>query len=420
MSNLRISLIHPMGNPNSREAALALAEAKFLYEIVTTIAYNPKGSLSRYLNFLPNPIKSKVKDELGRRTWIDPNGFSLRTHPYREAMRIALVRTGLSNRLGFSLQQTVDWIYASIDRHVARHHLQGLDAVYAYEDVAAQTFQTAKKQGIFCFYDLPILFYRASRDIQTEENNRFPEFASALQAAREPAWKIERKEQEIQLADHIFVASSFVKKSLVEAGVIPEKISVIPFGAPIGYFYPKPNPDKIFRALFVGRVGPRKGVHYLLQAWQELKLSEAELLLVGLNEFPDRYLEQYKYGVRYVPSVPHSLLNDYYSSAKVLVLPTLVEGLPLVVLEAMACGIPIITTPNSGVADIIIDGVEGFIIPIRDVEALKQKLDWCYSHPQELAEMGRASRQRAEQLTWSLYRQKLANRIQEILGDRIA
>jgi len=416
MSSPRISLIHPMGNPNSREAALALWETGLLYEIITTIAYNPKGWVSRYLNLLPNPIKKRVADELGRRTWIAPNGVFIRSHPWQEAMRIALIRTGLNKRLGFSLQQTVDWIYAGIDRHVSQHHLQGLDAVYAYEDGASATFQAAKQQGILCLYDLPILFYRMSRDIQTQEANRFPEFASALQAAKEPAWKIERKEQEIQLADHIFVASSFVKNSLLEAGIKTEKISVIPFGAPIDYFTPKPHQDNLFRALFVGRIGPRKGVHYLLSAWQELKLPEAELLLVGLNEFPEGYLEQYKHGVRYVSSVPHTSLNDYYTSAKVFVLPTLVEGLPLVVLEAMACGIPIITTPNSGVTDIITNGVEGLIVPVRDVEGLKEKLEWCYCHPLELAEMGKAARHKAEQLTWNLYRQKLANRVKEILG----
>ena len=420
MSNRHISLIHPMGNPNSREAALALSEAGLLSEIITTIAYNPKGSFSHYLNLLPSSIKKRFADELGRRTWVPPEGVFIKTHPWQEAMRIALIRTGLNQRLGITLQQTVDWIYASLDRHVSQHHLQDLNAVYAYEDGAAATFQAAKQQGIFCFYDLPILFYRASRDIQTQEANNFPELASALQAAKEPAWKIERKEQEIALADHIFVASSFVKNSVVEAGVNPDKISVIPFGAPIDYFQPKPKTDNLFRALFVGRVSPRKGVHYLFQAWQNLRLPEAELLLVGLNEFPENYLQQYLEKVRFVPSVPHASLNNYYSSANVLVLPTLVEGMPLVVLEAMACGIPIITTPNSGIGDIITNGVEGFIIPVRDVEALQEKVEWCYCHPLELAKMGKAARQKAEQLTWSLYRQKLANRIKEILNDKIS
>jgi alpha-maltose-1-phosphate synthase len=413
---MRISLIHPTGNPNSREAALALSEANLLYEVITTIAYDPNNSISRYLNFLPKNISKRVTDELGRRTWVAPNGVFMRSHSWREIIRIALVKTGLSERLGLRQQQLVDWIYASLDDHVAKHHLQCLAAVYAYEDGAATTFQVAKQQGILCLYDLPIPFYRKNQDIQIEEANKFPDLAPALQAVQEPTWKIERKEQEIQLADHIFVASSFTKKSLLDVGVQPEKISVIPYGAPIEYFQPKRKTDKLFRALFVGRVEPRKGVHYLLKAWQELQLSEAELLLVGINEFPKNWLSRYSDIFRYVPSVPHASLNQYYTAANVLVFPSLVEGFGLVLLEAMACGIPVITTTNTAGPDILTDGVEGFIVPIRDVEALKEKLEWCYRHPHSLAEMGRAARRKAEQLTWGLYRQKLTTRVQEILA----
>jgi glycosyltransferase involved in cell wall biosynthesis len=236
-----------------------------------------------------------------------------------------------------------------------------------------------------------------------------------LQAIREPAGKIERKEQEIQLADHIFVASSNTSRSLLNIGVNPTKISVIPYGAPIEYFHPQLKTDKLFRAIFVGALRPLKGVQYLLQAWKKLKLPNAELLLVGGNGFPSGWLEQYQDIVRYVPCVPHALLNQYYSAANVLVFPSLVEGFGLVLLEAMACGIPVITTPNTAGPDILTDGVEGFIVPIRDVEALKEKLEWCYSHPQELAQMGKAARRKAEQLTWERYRQQLASQVQELL-----
>ena len=96
----------------------------------------------------------------------------------------------------------------------------------------------------------------------------------------------------------------------------------------------------------------------------------------------------------------------------------LVEGLALVLLEAMACGVPVITTLNAGGSDILTHGVEGFIVPIRDVEALKEKLEWCYRHPQELAEMGRAARRKAEQLTWESYRRELVTQVRGILMNR--
>ncbi len=415
MSNPRISLIHPTSNPFSRNAAIALAQAGWLQEVITTMAYNPEGTIGQVLKRLPPCIRNPITHELKRRTWIPPHGVPIRAYPWGEVLRMAMVKSGVSCHIGLGHQRPIDWVYASLDRHVANHHLQGIDAVYAYEDGAACTFQAAKQSGILCLYDLPIPFYRTSRAIQAEEAERFPELAPALQAIQEPAWKIERKEQEVELADHILVASSMTQKSLLDRGVQPEKITVIPYGAPIDYFQPQPKSDSCFRALFVGRVGPRKGVHYLLQAWQELQLPGAELLLVGVNEFPEGWLRNYTHLFRYVPSVPHCSLQNYYSAASVFVFPSLVEGFGLVLLEAMACGIPVITTVHTAGCNIITDGVDGFIIPIRDVNTLKEKLEWCYDHPLELAEMGKAARQKAEQLTWENYRQKLMNQVRQCL-----
>ena len=415
MPNSRISLVHPTSNPNSRNAAQALAEANLLNAIITTIAYNPQGAISQFLKKLPGSIVYPILKELERRTWVTPQGAVINTYPAREALRIALVKTQLSDQLGLGKQGPIDWVYTSLDQQVVRHHLGGIDAIYAYEDGAASTFTAAKAQGILCLYDLPIAFYQTAQAIQIEEVKRFPEYAPALQATREPAWKLERKAAEVKLADHIFVASSFTKQSLQSIGIPDRTITVIPYGSPIDYFNPKPKADETFRALFVGRVGPRKGVHYLLQAWQQLNLTNAELLLVGVNEFPKNSIALQGANHRHISSVPHYSLNQYYSNASVFVFPSLVEGFGLVLLEAMACGIPIITTPNTAGPDIITDGIEGFIIPIRDVDALASKLEWCHRNPEALARMGKAARKRAEELTWSLYRKRLAAKVNSLL-----
>ncbi|TYQ23364.1 glycosyltransferase family 4 protein [Pseudanabaena sp. UWO311] len=419
----KITLIHPISNPYARNAAFAIAEAALLNSIVTTFAYQPesiaKSWWGKAIKTVAPKLIVKLEKELGRRSWVVPKDSKIYGNSWREILRTFLVKTRLGKRFGIDDQFLIDWVVASCDRDFANHyfhnhHLQNIKAVYAYEDVAADTFLAAKKRSIYCFYDLQIAFHLTSRRIQNEEAELFPELAATMLAVQEPEWKIERKNREVELADHIFVASSFTERSLLDIGVPRSKITVIPYGAPIEYFQPHPKQDKLFRVMFAGQVGTRKGVHYLLQAWQELSLSESELLLVGVNQMPIDWLSKYD-RVRLTGSVPHSCLNVYYSSANVFVFPSLVEGFGLVLLEAMACGIPIITTPNTGGPDIIIDGIEGFIIPIRDVEALKAKIAWCYSHPQELAKMGIAARKKAEQWTWERYRQKLAMIIKEKL-----
>lgn len=415
MPQPRISLIQATANSNSLHTAISFSEVGLLHELLTTLAYNPDTAQAKYTKFLPDKLNRLIQQELSRRTWSIPGSGKICTSPWEELLRVGLMRSNLYRPLQLSPSRLLSWVQNSLDRRVASHHLNGLSAIYGYEDGVATTFAAAKQQGICCLYDLPIAFYKFSQAVQSEEAERFPKLAVAMQAVQEPRWKLERKEQEIALADHIFVASSVTQRSLLDAGVAAEKISIIPYGAPTEYFHPLAKPDHQFRALHVGQISPRKGVQYLLQAWQSLKLPNAELLFVGSNIMPKSWLQPYQHLYKHIDSIPHASLNQYYSLASVLVFPSLVEGFGLVLTEAMACGIPVITTPNTAGPDIITDGIEGFIVPIRDVEALQEKLEWCYRHPEALAEMGRAARRKAEKLTWKGYRQALAAKVTELL-----
>ncbi len=406
---LKVSISHQINPANAQNAALAFSESKILSEVITPIVYSPESRLAQFLRNLPSFLQF-IDKEFSRRQWLPING-SFKTYPWKELIRIVLSRSRLAPYLGIRYSQLVDWVYISLDREVAKHHIRNIDAIYTYEDLALETFRTCKERGVICLYDLPIPFYRMTKSIMSDEAEKFPELASSIQSIQDPQWKLERKEEEVRLADHIFVASSITQRSLLEIGVPAEKITIIPYGAPVDKFHPQPKPDNIFRPIFVGRISPGKGVHYLAQAWEELNLRESELLFVGSNQFPDNYFQRFQGNYRFVASVPHLLLNQYYSSADVLVFPSLVEGFGLVVLEAMACGIPVIATANTGGIDIITEGVDGFVIPIRDTEALKEKILWCYKNRDALKEMGKAARKKAEEYNWDRYRKELSNSV---------
>ncbi|TVQ57940.1 MAG: glycosyltransferase family 1 protein [Spirulina sp. DLM2.Bin59] len=398
-----IGLIHPTGNPFAHQAAQALAELGVLAGIITGIAYNPQAPLAQALQRLAPALDR----ELARRRWLPPRGIKIHSYPLREILRIVLLRGRIPQRLGYSPQGLTDWVYRSLDRTVARRHLQRWQGVYGYEDGAATMFERAKGQGKLCIYDLPIVYYRHSQAIQQREGDRFPALAPALLSLREPPAKLARKDQELQLADRIIVPSTVVKASLAPTGIPSERITVIPFGAPSETFTPSIRERETLRVLFVGRVGPRKGVHYLLEAWRSLSYPDAELHLIGINEFPPGWLPPGNPQIHYHGSIPHAQLLPHYQRASLFVFPSLIEGVALVQLEAMACGLPILTTANAGATDIITDGVEGWIIPAGDVGALVAKLDWAHGHPEELQRMGQAARQRAEVLTWQRYREGL-------------
>jgi glycosyltransferase involved in cell wall biosynthesis len=98
--------------------------------------------------------------------------------------------------------------------------------------------------------------------------------------------------------------------------------------------------------------------------------------------------------------------QDYYRRSSVFVLPSVAEGLPKVVLEAMACGRPVITTPI--LKPVVRDAVDGFYVPMRDVEALKEKMLYFYEHPEEVARMGANASERARSFTWDRFSRQIA------------
>ena len=412
---MKVSLSHLTGSPFSRNAALALYEAGLLQEVVAAFGFKNQASIDRIVARFPKRFEARLKRELGRRNWQLPTGVKFSTHGRREFLRAILSATKAHRFVHVPHDKLVNRNAVALDHAFARGHMDGLDGIYCYEDTAALSFQEAKKRGIVRLYDLPIMHYKMSRAIMREEVDAFPEFRDALQAVCEPDWKIERKEQEIALADHIIVASSVTLRSLNAIGTPAEKISVVPYGGPVDYFHPLQRTDDTFRVAFIGLVGPRKGVHYLLRAWKELKLTDSELMMVGGLQFPEKWFAQNLGNTSYTPSVPHAQLNQYYGKASVFVFPSLVEGFAMVLLEAMACGVPIITTPNTAGPDIITDGVEGFIVPLRDVDALKEKIQWCHDHPAELRAMGVAARKKAEEFTWARFRAKLGAECSRVL-----
>ena len=413
MNKKSISLVHPTCSPFARNAALAFSDIGILREVITTVGYTSDNSL---LDNLPDFITSKIARLLSSRLWQLKDRSKLKIHPGKELIRYLLQKSGINSLIDLNDSEMVDWVYRSLDIHTRDNHLIDLDAVYAYEDGAAFTFEKAKQKGIKCFYDLPIVFHETARDILNEEAECFPDMRTSLQSLNEPQSKIERKYKELKLADHIFVASSFTKNSLSCQGVKETDIDIIPYGSPVDYFNPRRiKIDKKFRVLFVGRVGARKGVHYLLKAWKDLNLPNSELILIGINDFPSGWLEKYSDSITYIPGVPHNDLEYYYNVADVFVFPSLVEGFGLVILEAMACGLPVIATYNTAAPDIISNGLDGFIIPIRDINSLKEKIEWCYENPTDLSEISINSRKKAEFYNWAKYRKDLSAQVSSLI-----
>ena len=165
-----------------------------------------------------------------------------------------------------------------------------------------------------------------------------------------------------------------------------------------------------FTILFVGTVGVRKGLVYLFKALEELKgKHEVRCILIGGLEEPFRPIyQQYTHLFTHIPHVPHHELPDYYSKASVFVFPSLDEGMALVQLEALACGLPVICTPNSGGDSVVEEGKDGFVVPIRDHETIATKLKVLISDPALLKNMSEKARIKATSFSWDVYGDRFA------------
>ncbi len=232
--------------------------------------------------------------------------------------------------------------------------------------------------------------------------------------------EIERNLAEYGLADYIIVPSEFARKSFEKQQVDMNKVKVLPYGFDDEIFKPKPKRNKKFRVLFVGHVSLRKGLPYLLEVWKKLKLKNAELVLVG-KVFAEMKTILRKAiagdsGIIVKEYVPYRRMPEEYNNSDLFVLPSVEDGFGLVILEAMGCGIPVIITDNTAGIDIVSDGVEGFVVPVRDSNVLAERIESLYRDGEKRASMGMSAAKKSGGFTWKRYGERLANIYSQIIG----
>ncbi|NOQ29833.1 MAG: glycosyltransferase [Helicobacteraceae bacterium] len=227
---------------------------------------------------------------------------------------------------------------------------------------------------------------------------------------------------EYELADYISIPSSFVKRSFIEYGVPEHKLLVNPYGVDLSQFKQIEKVDDIFRVIFCGNLSIQKGSHYLLQAIFELGLENFDFWHIGaISEEMKPFMEKYKSSsIIYKGSYPQAKLYKLYSQGSVFCIPSLQEGMAMVQLQAMACGLPLICSTNTGGDDLITkDGEEGFVIPIRSVEAIKEKIQYLYNNQILCKQMGQKAKQRVSSgFTWDDYGDRYMKNLEMIMENR--
>lgn len=235
-----------------------------------------------------------------------------------------------------------------------------------------------------------------------------------------PEFIVKRQLQEAIEADYLLCPSQHVANSFIRYGIPAEKCHVIPYGANTDHFKPSLSEKNTFKILFVGTIGVRKGLIYLFKALEQLhgKFDFECLLIGGLEDKFKPIFQKYSHLFTHLPHVPHKDLVNYYNQASVFVFPSLDEGMALVQLEALACGVPVICTTNSGGDSVVKEGEEGFVVPIRNHKIIVDRLITLISEPAILKGMSEKARQKATSFNWDVYGNRLATFLSTIKSKK--
>lgn len=280
---------------------------------------------------------------------------------------------------------------------------------HGWNGACLRSLWQAKRRGMITIVERASSHPNTQRRLLEEEYQRW-----GIQR-KLPTWNYEYTLSELEEADYITVPSSFVCTSMLAEGVPADRLIEIPFGVDLDRFRPAPRRQaNRFRVAFAGQISIRKGVPYLLEAWRQLGWTDAELWLIGRITADFAAIHQRWERLDNVQLPGHSRdLASLLQQADVFVFPTIEEGSALVTYEALASGLPVITTPNAG--SIVRDGMDGFIVPIRDVIALCERLQLVRSDPDLRQRMSESARERAAQYPWTRYQSSLVENYRRLM-----
>lgn len=377
------------------------------------MALDRGGYLKRYITAIspmsddiPRVLPTRLRMKLQGRRISDIDCRKVRRCWVPELLQHGLPRTGLvSGERG-------NWINNHLFDWMVKRWVDACDVFHFVSSIGLYSARKAKRFGA-----------RVICDVRQEHPNfqsrllRDESRSLGIKVAVSGALYQRKVLEEFDIADYLVVPSSYARDTFTAEGYPEERIFVNPYGADPTQFHSDRKQDKIFRVLFVGQITARKGVHYLLRAMSELRLPNSELLLVGTADpLFAPVLARFEGTFRHVGDVPKVELMQYYNRSSVLVLPSIADAYALVVLEALACGLPVIVSANTGAKEMVRDGEDGFVVPIRDVEALKQKILLLYEDPETQQKMAEAAAQRASQFTWDGYARRALQMYERLDG----
>jgi glycosyltransferase involved in cell wall biosynthesis len=359
-----------------------------------------------YTDFCISAASASVLRRLVASRWRLPALDNVLNRTLPAALPRRRVKTFLPTQL---LRRQSSEANAFLRARVAADRFRGGNAIYCINNAELELATQAKRDGLVVVVD-QVLTPDVGL-ILIEERARFAGIEG--QDSDELIYGgIERDKALWAVADLVLAPADYTRDAIVRLGGDPAKIRVVPYGVGDDWLDAKPAPER-GRVLFVGSVGLRKGTHYLAHAARLLKERgvQCEIVVVGPYD-PSAVARPEFQGPTYLGRIPRSRVREEFLRADVFVHPSLAEGCAVASLEALACGLPMVVTPNAGT--VVRDGVDGFIVPACDGPALAEKLEMIVTDRVMRTRMSARAAERARDYSWDAYERRLVAALREL------
>lgn len=413
-----IIIAHP-GKQHSFHTAIGVKKTGFRMQYCTTV-YDKPGSLTHFIKrFLSKNDSEKANT---RRNSEIKDSEVCQILEWYGLYQLFMMRRNIS---GDRYNKINDSLNVKFGHRVAKLAKKThVDAVISYDNNSMTLFSDLKRMSpeTIRILDVSAANRIYMKEIYKSDLQLSPDFADKLKEECpiiESEKVCERVQKEIELSQYFLVGSSFVKKSLEYSGVKSEQIYICPYGVDTSKFYRKAlkirTESEPIRFVFVGGTKQLKGLSYMLQAFQKVDHTKATFTIIGADNLYEKLKEKYAKDVNFAGMILHDKMPEVLQDYDVMVFPSLGEGFSLSMVEAMACGLPVISSTNTGANDFIENSKNGFIVPIQDTDALVDKMQWFIKHHEEIPRMGKNAIKTASALTWDNYHKKVAAAIRKIV-----
>ncbi len=314
-------------------------------------------------------------------------------------------------------EKTANAVYqrdVRFDRYLAsRMDRVNGDIFWGFQGSCLGSLKAARKYNKLALCEMTTGHGPAAKRILGEEMKLHPEWADSIDNVSFPEYYYERLCNEPHTADFAIGASEFTLQTLREDDVPESKLLKLPLGFELDHipFEKHTNREGPVRLLYTGRITQRKGIKYLLEAMQGVDVKDAELHLIGFVHGSGDALRKFDRYRLHSPLQQYDLFRKY-KEFDALVLPSVFEGFGLVIIEAMAAGLPVITTPNTIGPEAIRNGENGFLVPIRSAQGIYEAIQTLIKSNKEKRQLMRIkARESALRFSWDSY----ANRLHSFL-----